>query len=169
MIDRVYPPKAQAPAAKPTITFESLFKSDFPDILHAELPFVLQENNQTPLTINVIEYDDFQSNTQFLSIYIPFIGDETGTATYNLIKEIRDQITAIKAEFRHNPVGSTLPGGSYVEWSKLIFSGRIFIYTTNSLTAVQIGELAKWYDDKAMSLQIRGLEYWSWRNKNTSQ
>jgi hypothetical protein len=56
--------------------------------------------------------------------------------------------------------GMSARGIPYAEGKDLKFSGRIFVYTMQPFTPIQIGDLMKWYQDAGMSLQIRGTDYW---------
>jgi hypothetical protein len=97
-----------------------------------------------------------------LSIFIPvshniLIDDKI----YDVIKHLRDEIPR-RRECLHNNigVGASAPGLSYTEAKDMTFSGRVFIYTIQNFTIVQLGELATWYQGANMSLQIRGHDYW---------
>jgi hypothetical protein len=56
-------------------------------------------------------------------------------------------------------MGQSQPGVPYSESTELIFSGRVFVYTTNRLNPVQIGDLVKWYQQSGLYLEIRGTDY----------
>jgi hypothetical protein len=55
--------------------------------------------------------------------------------------------------------GEQRPGGPYTESKEFVFAGSVYLYTDNPLTPIQIGDLMKWYQQKGLSLQIRGLDY----------
>jgi hypothetical protein len=80
---------------------------------------------------------------------------------YDVIKHLRGEIPR-RRECLHNNigVGASAPGLSYTEAKDMTFSGRVFIYTIQNFTIVQLGELATWYQGANMSLQIRGHDYW---------
>jgi hypothetical protein len=68
-------------------------------------------------------------------------------------------------------VGEGKPGTEYEESSALMFAGRVFIFTLNPLTFIQIGELSKWYQEKSLHLKILGADYWTahWQNPVQTQ
>jgi len=69
-----------------------------------------------------------------------------------LIKEREQMQTAIVT-------GQAQPGTPYSESTELNFSGRVFIYTTNPLNPVEMGDLVRWYQQSGLYLEIRGMDY----------
>jgi hypothetical protein len=112
-------------------------------------------------------YQDFNSGTDFVSIYIPISHNiKIEARIYGIIVFSRDQIKPQYDDLK-NSVGTGMsgPGVPYSEGKDLKFSGRVLIYTMQPFTPVQIGDLMKWYQDAGLSLQIRGYDYW-WANKD---
>ena len=46
-----------------------------------------------------------------------------------------------------------------VNWSDLVFSGRVYIYTLNPLDSFQIANLILSYRKDGMFLEVRGSDY----------
>ena len=153
-------------------TLEDLYLSDFSDLLSIERKVETTISDQsrglepTKVEIRVRDYQDYRSNSDFLSIFIPMANDvRIADAIYGIIKGGRDQFRSIRDDL-HNSVGiGSGSGTSYSESKNLIFSGRIFIYTSQPFNVIQLGELASWYRDGSMVLEIRGHDYW-WANKD---
>jgi hypothetical protein len=105
---------------------------------------------------------DFESGVDLVSIYIPVSNTVTiDNNIYGIIHDIaghvREQYDSLKGSVG---VGMSAPGMPYSEIKELKFSGRVFVYTMQPFTPIQIGDLMKHYQDKGISLQIRGHDYW---------
>lgn len=120
----------------------------------------------TTIQIRLRDYQDYRSNTDFLSIFIPQSNDvRIADRIYEIIKSIRDRLRSIRDEL-HNSIGIGMGSGTtYSESRNLTFSGRVYIYTSQPFTVIQLGELGSWYRDAGMSLEIRGHDYW-WPRKD---
>jgi hypothetical protein len=118
----------------------------------------------TTLILRFRLYEDFNSNIDYISIFIPethnaLIGDEQ---IYGLIKWLRDQIPPFRKDLQNSVgVGESRPGVPYAEAKDMKFSGRVFIYSMSNFTQVQLGELTTWYKTADMDLQIHGYDYWA--------
>jgi hypothetical protein len=155
-------------AAEP-LTLESLFEGAFPDIINSDFKYDLHAKN-TSTNLNTIVpirfrlYRDFTSHSEFLSIYLPLFHDAR-LPIYDIILRLRDQAIAIREQMHSDHIiDFGQPGASYEESTDLVFSGRVFLYTLNPLNPVQIGELVKWYEQKGLYLEIRGMDYWTFHN-----
>jgi hypothetical protein len=79
-----------------------------------------------------------------------------------VIQSLRDQIQPQYDDLKKSVgTGMAGPGVPYSEGKDLRFSGRVFVYTMQPFTPIQIGDLMRWYQDAGLSLQIRGTDYWS--------
>jgi len=146
---------------------EDLFASDFTDVGSTERTHEVTVTSQSqdvklPLRLRFRLHLDFRSNTDYASIFIPNISDaRISDQLYGLIKWMRDQILEWREDLRNTViVGSRQPGVPYTEATDMRFSGRVFIYTLENFTVIQLGELSSWYRDAGIALQIRGSEYW---------
>jgi len=99
---------------------------------------------------------DVPANSKFLSFYIP-----KSQYSLRIIESIADEynewIVPVENTLHvHNHVqGNTSP----VESQDMVFSNVIYVYHEDSLDAVQIGTLTKKYNDKKLTLQLRGFSY----------
>ena len=121
-------------------------------------------DDPAPIKIRIIfrVYQDFNSGTDFVSIFIPVSHDiRTDKKIYDIIQFLRDQIKDNYDNLKKR-IGTGMGGRGipYSEGKDLKFSGRVFIYTIEPFTPIQIGDLMKWYQDTGLSLQIRGYDYW---------
>jgi hypothetical protein len=150
-------------------SLEDLFASDNSEIGSLERGWNVGVSDpavglpHTTLTLRYRLYPDFNGNAYFVSIFVPMTQDARVNAkVYDLIKWLRDEILPFGDDLRKSiGVGMSKPGVPYT-WAKdMKFSGRVFIYTMEPLTIVQLGELTSWYAAKGMALQIRGQDYWA--------
>lgn len=163
--ERVPPTTAGArpPAPNPwKHELEDLYASDFSDLLSGEKTFDSTFRDTTLDKEFVVKsrvrlYFDFRTNTDFISIFIPMVRDEV---IIELIKILRDKIPEFRESERGIIVGTSGGGDPYVDSKDMKFSGRVFVYTMQPLTVIQLGELTSWYQDAGMGLQIRGTAYW---------
>jgi hypothetical protein len=157
------------PHAKPwKHSLEDLYATDTNGLGNLERKWEVGISNpdkglqRTALFLRFRLYQDFSSNIDYISIFIP----ETHNALideqiYELIKWLRDQIPPFRKELQNSVgVGTSRPGEPYAEAKNMKFSGRVFIYTMNNFTLVQLGELTSWYKAADIDLQLRGYEYW---------
>jgi len=152
---------------------EDLFKTGFNRLLSTEQTVTFTAQNKangldTTIPVRFRMYQDFDSHTDFVSLYIPTFHDSRLIDMMpSLLISLRDQIPKLREQMRSSvEVGSSAPGTNLV-WAKdLAFSGRVFIWTLNSLTAIQIGEISKAYRDKNMFLEIRGSDYWTFHQND---
>jgi hypothetical protein len=157
------------PHAKPwKHSLEDLYATDTNGLGNLERKWEVGVSNpdkglqRTTLFLRFRLYQDFNSNIDYISIFIP----ETHNALideqiYGLIKWLRDQIPPFRKDLQNSVgVGMSRPGVPYAEAKDMKFSGRVFIYTMNNFTLVQLGELTSWYKAADMDLQIRGYDYW---------
>ena len=117
------------------------------------------------LNINIMQ--DFQSQVDFMSVYIPaqnlvWVQD----LIYNIIHELRDQIRPTRDRLTSDVrTGTSFPGSTYISSHDLSFSGKVYFYTLAPLSIFQLGDLARWYRDGGLFLEIRGNDYW-WAQKD---
>jgi hypothetical protein len=150
---------------------EDLFARDFNFLsidrtisMHMENPAAKFETN---IEIKLRIFRDFDSNTEFVAVLIPFLTDTRLTgAAEGIIEKIKVNIKQAREEAKLIGVESSSPGTSLVRSKDLIFSGRVFVYTLNSLDAVERGRLVQSYRNDGMFLEIRGAEYLFYRAQN---
>jgi hypothetical protein len=149
---------------------EDLYNSDFNHLLSTQQEWEIRgsetpSDDPTPIIVKMRFriYQDFNSGSDFVSIFIPVSHNiKTDDKIYELIQFVRDQIPTRYHDLKNSVgVGMAGPGLPYSEGKDLRFSGRVFIYTMQPFTPIQIGELMRWYQDAGLSLQIRGSDYWN--------
>jgi hypothetical protein len=156
---------SNAPSSSESLTLQYLFEHDFP-LGSMQRQYDLRvKNTQTNLDVivpvSIRLYYDFVSHSEFLSAYMPQFHDARLNPA-DIIANFREQLVDIQKQMHSSVVmGQSQPGLPYSESSELIFSGRVFLYTTNPLNPVQIGDLMKWYQQSGLYLEIRGLDYWT--------
>ncbi len=139
----------------PMATLKEYFDKDFSYALSAHQPQKLSSTTgETELEVIARVHFDFNSNTKFVSYYVP------------VLKNIRD----VCASLIQNPqwalkigngvlVKSGFVGEDPSDSSHLKFSGRVFLYTEGDLSEQDRDILSKLADPIGISLKIRGLDY----------
>jgi hypothetical protein len=96
------------------VTLESLFKSDFSDLISTEQNFEVAVRNQylnENLSVQVKLCRDFRSNTDFLSVYIPhFHNAGLHDSTTEMITTLRDEVSMLRQNLGSLVVGLKPPG-----------------------------------------------------------
>lgn len=151
-------------------TLEDLFKADFSDVMNYQTNFSIKNVAhilELQVDVNFRMFYDFRSNIYFVSIFIPNLKDARAIDDIqNIIQYIAGIVKTKCDEMKNNIVVMTgMPGSPMSDSRNMTFSGRVFIYTENALSVIQIGEITKFYQEKGMFIQIRGNDYW-WLNKD---
>jgi hypothetical protein len=155
------------------ITLEDLFQGDFPHYSNAvlELRVHFYKNADAAQTgILPLKYKvlwDANSGSDFMAIYIPQDGWDSSLVD-EVIHDIRNRIPEMRSKFLSDAKLSwEIPGTSFVGGvADSKFTGLVYVYTEASINDIQKGDLAKWYKESGMSLQIRGNEYVLMNNKH---
>jgi len=147
-------------------SLEDLYARSFPNLLSTEQKIQLELKGSNDFNqafeIRFRLYQDFDSHTDFASVFVPSFKDaQLADMTQEILTSLSDQIKPNRELLRSSVgVGLKAPGSAYTEGKDLVFSGRVFIFTQNNLTPIQVGELTKIYKEKKMFLEIRGNDYW---------
>jgi hypothetical protein len=102
------------------------------------------------------------SNTKWIKVFIPSLPETaeivTAVSDITLYKDI------IPDPAKDVVVSQKQPGESTITSDKdAKFSGRLFVYHENELTAEELGDLTKLYSSKSLSVQFRGNAYLIYR------
>lgn len=97
---------------------------------------------------------DFDSNTKYLSVYLP-----TNSSHQNICKGIMQNLDPLLAIGNSTAVQTKLPGERLMNSKGLNFSGRLFIYSENEISEAEIDELEEFAKGKNLSLQYRGPNF----------
>jgi hypothetical protein len=169
VIPAVSSPSATLPNKAPwKHTLEQLYELDFPDLLNGEEKLSVTVANseiglkETTISLRFRVHEDFRSGTYFISMFIPSSNNTViDEGTYGIIEKLRDAVVTEADKFRKGIVaGMSQPGTPYTDSTQMKFSGRVFIYTLQPFSVIQLGELTSWYLTSGIALQIRGMEYW---------
>jgi hypothetical protein len=145
-------------------TLEDLYKTDF-NLLSLEQPIPIMAKNNTVGLNAIIDakiriWYDFSSRVDFMSVYIPNIND-TRIEIAQLMTAILDRIPEFYGKLKSSiSAASGSPGVAMEDSSNLAFSGRVFIYTNNSISVIELGKLTENYEKKGIHVQMRGYDYW---------
>lgn len=167
------PDKPPAKAAAELLKLEDLFRSDFgflsvDSVINTTINIPLIQF-QTTIDIPLRIFKDFSSNTEFVSIYIPLFGDaRLSQSIEGVVERLKDQIKQSRENSKTIEIATGFPG-SVTRSQDLVFSGRVFIYTLNTLDAVQIGKLVESYRRDGMFLEFRGADYLFYRTRGQSR
>jgi hypothetical protein len=157
------PPRPSSP--NQNLSMEDLFTKDFSDLLNFQRALSMRVQNpanglDTSVEVKIRLHYDFRSNTQFVSIYVPFFGDvRLHEGLVGFIDNLKKEIQNHRDEAKNVGVGSQIPGAPMIESKDLVFSGRVFLYTLNALNPIQIGQLVGSYRNDGLFLEIRGNDY----------
>jgi hypothetical protein len=154
-------------------TLEDLFASDFSDLgcqeRKMEMTIRVQPSPSEPIkfTMRFRLHPDFRSSTEFVSIFIPVTNIATHDSQIVRLLALLPKSIKESREQMHNDVGigMSAPGMIYQDSKSLLFSGRVFVYTTQPFTMREMGELAGIYEGEGLRLEIRGHDYW-WANRD---
>jgi hypothetical protein len=110
--------------------------------------------------VKIRTFRDFGSNAEFISVFVPIFSDmRLVEATEQFIENLKPQIKQAQEEAKLIGVQSKIPGTAFANSKDLVFSGRVYLYTMNSLDPVQLGHLVESYRKDGMYLDLRGSDY----------
>ena len=109
-----------------------------------------------PLLLRGQLYRDFAGRSEFIGFLLP-----QGEATPEAAALIADGITDLRRLIseRFNVSGSTFVGDPLTTGAELVFSGRVFIYHRDQLSARQRADLEELFEARTLSLILRGPDY----------
>jgi hypothetical protein len=116
------------------------------------------------IEVKIRIFRDFDSNSEFVATFIPQFGDvRLSEATEQFIDNLRPQIKQAREDAKLIGVQAKTPGSALASSKDLVFSGRVFLYTVNSLDPIQLGHLVESYRNDGMYLEVRGTDYMLFR------
>jgi hypothetical protein len=111
-------------------------------------------------------FRDFGGNSEFMAVFVPIFSDVRLAAnTEPFIENLKPQIKQAREDAKLIGVKSSSPGVPVSSSEDLVFSGRVFLYTLNSLDPIQTGHLVESFRKDGMYLEIRGGDYLFYRNQ----
>ncbi len=142
-------------------TLLEYYQTDFNRIMSAHSIWQMQKNGEIERNEIIAKVHlDFDSNTKYLSFYIPKVSNE-----FNVIKSIVSRFKEALMILDSTLIESKSPGEKKISSNALIFSGRIFIYINSSIDEEKFKLLEKEYHSKGIFLHIRDTNYSKERSK----
>ncbi len=134
-------------------TLREYFDTDFSKVLN--LANILNVNGADfEVEIFVKVHMDFDSNTKYLSVYIP-----ENSSHQKICKVIMQNLDPLLAIGKSTIVQTKLPGERHMDSKDLNFSGRLFVYSENEISEAEIDELEKFAKGKNLALQYRSPSF----------
>jgi hypothetical protein len=148
------PPRPKSPQPEAPLTLESLFKSDFPNVMKFTIsadPTVFDDGER--VTVTSQEYADFPARSSFIGYYIPYT-----PLTFRVCARLANSSKELLGAFTKRISMQTFDA-SATKLTDLTFSGRDFIYHEWPLTLQQKSTLVDYYTSKHLAVEFRGIDY----------
>lgn len=146
-------------------TLYDYFKSDFQKFTKMPQSANLSKPDSSEvINVEYNLYSDSESNSKFISYYVPLFHDSS--KTYEIILSLIDHHpTAFERKDRIMSIESYTPGDSSSTYSKdLKFSGIIYVYHAGKLLPEHSGEISGQYKNKGLTIILRDQDYALIRN-----
>lgn len=134
-------------------TLREYFDTDFQKVLNVADKLTISKATYK-IDIRIRVHQDFDSNTKYLSFYIPKSADSFQVLT-DLINNL-DKILAIGDGVE---VQCGLPGEKQISSKDLLFSGKIFVYSESEIENGQLENLQTEAKQKGLYIQFRGQQF----------
>lgn len=157
-------PKEVVELKKPKTLYD-YFKSDFQKFTKMPQSANLSKPDSSEvINVEYNLYSDSESNSKFISYYVPLFHDSS--KTYEIILSLIDHhFTAFERKDRIMSIESYTPGDSSSTYSKdLKFSGIIYVYHAGKLLPEHSGEISGQYKNKGLTIILRDQDYALIRN-----
>jgi hypothetical protein len=146
----------QTAGVEPPITLESLFKSDFPNVMKLTRdtdPVVFESGERVVVVAQ--EYMDFPSKSSFVGYYVP-----PTPLTFRTCIRLANSVNILLDHFKYNyPTQTFDPGGDITSLDDLRFSGRVFVYHMWPMTLRQKAALVDYFKSKNLAVEFRSMDY----------
>lgn len=140
------------------VTLASLFQSDFKKESAAFLTRTMTvhpHDNSWKVTVTVREFMDFDTNSKFISVFVPDNG-HTFEACVGVAQNLPLETSGTEKFGAFFGIG----GDSNLTWSnKLKFTGRVYLYHEGVLDLQQMAYLDRLFQEHGAALQLRGGAY----------
>ena len=138
-------------------TLKEYYKKDFSRYFGFHTTWIGQEPSGEKFDIIAQVHCDFESNTKFVSFYVPKV-----TNPLKLFIELLVKIEeALKIMDKNVEVKTCVPGGKEINNSELKFSGRVYIYYADLVDNKEITELEEAVLRDGLYLHFRDASYLS--------
>ncbi len=141
-------------------TLNEYYLKDFSRLLSSHTEWTLQSPTNGNLTVTTKVHLDFDSNTFFLSFFVPKIENEVGV--FNLLLTKLDDAIKIKDE---TIISTKLPGESETNSTDLRFSGRIFFYFDGEVNESEFLKLKMQIQNNGLFVHYRDINFSNERSK----
>ncbi len=136
-------------------TLREYFDTDFARVLNAAQPLtVVRTTGDDPVQVQARVHLDFDSNTKYVSCLIPETSDPLSISVA-LLKDI-ERILSIADGLE---VQTALPGEEMRCSRDLRFSGRVFLYTEQTIASEKATQLCAEAKQNGLHVQIRDPEF----------
>ncbi len=141
-------------------TLTEYYNSDFNRILSTHATWKLKTSNGEEFEVIAKIHLDFDSNTKFISYYLPQCNNSLG-----VIKSLLGKTDEALKISDSTQVQSKLPGEQLMDSTTLRFSGRIFFYSENLVDKKQFEEIKQQLIDQGLYIHLRDLNFSIERSK----
>jgi hypothetical protein len=135
-------------------TLKEYFNNDFTHVLNAGKPITLHFQNSPALEVHVRIHMDFNSNTKYVSCFLPSHTNPLA-ACVGVLNNL-EQVLAITDGVE---VHSGLPGEKTLFSGDLQFSGKIFFYSETQIPQAEFDNLCEQARNNGLALQYRGPDF----------
>jgi hypothetical protein len=139
------------------LTLRELFDTDF-DVFSVTTDNTLTSgsNAHHSLHFSTRTFFDFNSNSIFIAVYIPFNSNAYMTSSI-LAHKVQHLLDLVEQQIQ---VGAETPGETAATWSQnMRFSGRVFVYYEGILSLKQLADLESQFEQNGESVEFRGQDY----------
>jgi hypothetical protein len=149
-------PSSSPPAPAVPLTLETLFNTDFPNLVKYKLPGDTKFEDGQQINVQAQEYADFAGRSKFVGFYVP-----ESPLAFRVCVRLGNSVprTLNEIESRVAMSASLDAGETMTSLKQLVFSGRVFIYHEAMLTLKQKSALVDYYKQANLDVQFRGLAY----------
>lgn len=141
-------------------TLQEYYLKDFSRLLSTGKELLLKNNAGMELKITVKVHFDFDSNSIFISFYIPKLENETSIFSL-LIDKLEDVLQMTKGVL----VKTKLPGENETSSEDLKFSGKIFFYYEGEVDQSKFFEMQNEAKQKGLIIHYRDINFSTERSK----
>jgi len=133
-------------------TLRQYFDNDFPNLSVDRSVRLRGPGFEEEISLKILM--DFNSNTKYLSLYIP-----CNSSYLDICKRILRNLDRLLAIDDRVEIKTGLPGERLISSKNLAFSGRVFIYSENNASESEIDELDQFAKQQKLHIQYRGPEF----------
>jgi hypothetical protein len=140
-----------------SITLESLFIDDFPNLFKFRTDGELVFESGEKLKIESQEYVDYAARSSFVRFYIPNT-PLTFRASARIGNSVPSFLKSIASRLNAETISS---GGTDTSFRNLTFTRRVFLYHDWPLTLKEKATLEDYFNTHDLDVEFRGLDYLS--------